>query len=79
MTAEQVHALVEEFVRELHPDVSSVPTSADLAELGVDSLSFVDLLSALERRSGVEIPDDLLPRLTTVRDLMDHIASRAHA
>lgn len=71
---ERVHALVDAFVGELHPDVERpVPVHAALKDLGIDSLSLVDLLLRLEREIGLEIPDEALPSISTVKDLMDHL------
>jgi acyl carrier protein len=71
-----VHALVEDFVRQLNDSVDTeVPLTAQLAELGIDSLSLVDLLFKLERTFDVSIPDDALPGISTVADLTDYVVT----
>jgi acyl carrier protein len=73
---QQVHELVEDFVRQLGgtPD-TEVPPTARLTELGIDSLSLVDLLFTLERTFEVSIPDDALPGISTVADLTGYVVT----
>jgi 1-acyl-sn-glycerol-3-phosphate acyltransferase len=47
------------------------------AELGLDSLALVELLSRLEHACGVELPDRILGTATTPMDLVDAVR-RAH-
>src|ERR1017187_10137864 len=47
------------------------------AELGLDSLALVELLSRLEHACGVELPDRILGTATTPTDLVDAVR-RAH-
>ena len=42
-------------------------------ELGADSLDLVEILMALEDEFGVSIPDEVLPELRTVKDLVEYI------
>lgn len=78
MEQQQVHELVEDFVRRLNDtsDTEVAPT-AQLAELGIDSLSLVDLLFKLERTFEVSIPDEALPGISTVADLTDFVVASA--
>ncbi|EWM19078.1 acyl carrier protein [Kutzneria sp. 744] len=75
MNHAQVRVLVADFVRDVNPDAGAdLPTESTWSELGVDSLSLVDLLFKLERELGVSIPDEVLPGITTVGGLMAHVA-----
>jgi len=71
MHAEQVHTLVSDFVRDLHPTASEPSAQSTLDELGVDSMSLVDLLFKVEREYDVTIPDEALPNIATVGDLVE--------
>ncbi len=71
MHAEQVHTLVCDFVKDLHPDGSEPSAQSTLDELGVDSMSLVDLLFKVEREYDVTIPDEALPNIATVGDLVE--------
>jgi acyl carrier protein len=44
-------------------------------DLDVDSLSMVEVAMAAEEKFGVTIPDDELPKLKTVGDAVNYIAS----
>ncbi|MFC0548309.1 acyl carrier protein [Kutzneria chonburiensis] len=71
----RVQTLVAEFIRGVNPDAAEPDGEKTWSELGVDSLSLVDLLFKLERELGVTIADDALPEITTVGGLMAHVAS----
>ena len=73
MHAEQVHVLVRDFVRDLHPGGSEPSAQSTLDELGVDSMSLVDLLFRVEREYDVTIPDEALPSIATVGDLVAYV------
>jgi acyl carrier protein len=73
MHAEQVHVLVRDFVRDLHPGESEPSEQSTLDELGVDSMSLVDLLFRVEREYDISIPDEVLPRIVTVGDLVSYV------
>jgi len=44
-------------------------------DLDVDSLSMVEVAMAAEEKFGVKIPDEELPKLKTVGDAVNYIAS----
>lgn len=46
-------------------------------DLGVSSLALITLISAIEERYGVEIPNTALRRLKTVGDLMKFLQKAA--
>lgn len=76
MAHREVHAVVEKFVRDINDSAQAeVPAGMSLGEIGLDSLSIVDLLFKLEREFEVSIPDDALPNLTTVGDLVEYVNS----
>jgi acyl carrier protein len=63
-------------------DPADVPDDFDLREAGVvDSLGFLELVTALEDELGIELDfEDLDPeQLTTVGPLVAHVASQAAA
>jgi acyl carrier protein len=49
------------------------PGKSFTADLGVDSMTMLDAIVALEDRFGVLIPDDEWPRFSTVGDLVAHL------
>jgi len=47
-----------------------------IAELGIDSLGMLEVISALERELTVQIPDEALAGLVTIRDFIDAVEKR---
>ncbi len=77
MERARILALVDKFVTELDPGAEvQVTETATFTDLGVDSLNLIDLLFALERELGVKIPDEALPAISTVGDLLDYVIGR---
>ncbi|WP_276147724.1 acyl carrier protein [Helicobacter pylori] len=44
-----------------------------MKDLGVDSLDIVELIMALEKRFGIEIPDEQAEKIVNVGDVMRYI------
>ena len=58
------------------PDVTK---SSVIAELGIDSLSTMQIVGEMETELGVMIPDEDLVELTTVGDLCGKVEARLGA
>ena len=59
---------------------ASVTMDSDLsADLDLDSLLMVEVMIAAEEAFGVVVPDDVVADLTTVGDLVRHVARQAPA
>lgn len=54
-------------------EVTLAATLAD--DLGADSLASVELNMALEEATGISIPDEELPNLKTVGDIMNYLTA----
>lgn len=52
------------------------PESRIKDDLGADSLDVLQLLMTLEEEKGITIPDDVLPNLKTVGDIVSYIESQ---
>ncbi|MCU4746384.1 MULTISPECIES: acyl carrier protein [Streptomyces] len=76
MTEEEIHRLVRHHLVSLDPLTADVPIRDDstFGDLGIDSMSLVDLLFAFEREHGIEIPDEDLEGITTVGDLVRQVS-----
>ena len=58
-------------------DEDAIVPDADLASgLGLDSLDVVELTLALEERYGIEVPDEELENVATVRDAIELIEAK---
>ena len=61
-------------VEHLGVDESKVVESASfIDDLGADSLDTVELVMAFEEEFGIEIPDDVAEKITTIKDAIEHI------
>jgi len=50
-----------------------VPGASFVDDLGADSLDLVELIMAMEEAFGIEIPDEVAEKITTVQDAIDHV------
>lgn len=57
-------------------EFSSLSEDTKLGELGIDSLGMLEIIGALERELKIQIPDEALTGLLTVRDLVNAVEKR---
>ena len=57
-------------------DFSHVTEDAAIADLGIDSLSMLELVAAMERELSVTVPDEQLVGTQTVRQLLELVERR---
>lgn len=58
----------------LELDPSTITMEANLKEdLEADSLDAVEVIMAIEEEFGVEIDDEVIPNIKTVKDLVEYI------
>ena len=71
---------MEKEIKELIAKVAKVPVSklTDdtnlFSDLGVDSLLGVEIFAALDKKYGLDIPENRLKDVQTVRDVIDLVA-----
>jgi acyl carrier protein len=74
-----IRAELEKIAPELSADGLSLDT--DIATLGIESVTMLELIAALEERFGIELPDDELTTLDTLGDVIEllqrHVAARS--
>jgi len=51
-----------------------VPGASFVDDLGADSLDLVELIMAMEEAFGIEIPDEVAEKITTVQHAIDHVS-----
>ena len=72
--AQLIEKLFEIVCNGLDLDASEITLDADLREdFDADSLDMVDLIMDIEDEFGVEVPDEILDKLVTVKDVVDYI------
>lgn len=70
---------LEEKVRKIIADTLSKseseikPESSLTEDLGADSLEIVELAMAMEEEFSIEIPDEDIEKIATVKDIIDYI------
>ena len=60
-------------------DYSHVEEGDQIAELGIDSLAMLELVGTMERELSIQVPDETLVGLQTVRQLLELVKSRMPA
>jgi len=69
--------IVEIISKQLKADPAQINAGTNIMEdLGADSLDVVELLMALEETFGVTVPDEDVPNLKTVEDIVGYVESR---
>ena len=68
--------IVEIISRQLKAEPEEITLNTNIMEdLGADSLDVVELLMAIEETFGVTVPDEDVPGLRTVKDIIDYVES----
>jgi acyl carrier protein len=57
-------------------DFPTVAETTSIAELGIDSLGMLEIIGSLERELRIQIPDESLAGIVTVKDLLNAVESR---
>ena len=78
MTEQQIQKGLGEIIEEIAgvPADEVTPDKSFVDDLDIDSLSMVEIAVAAQDKFGVEIPDDELKNLKTVRDVV-HFVQRS--
>lgn len=72
MSAEE--KVIDIIVEQLSVDKDKVvPNASFVDDLGADSLDLVELIMAMEEAFGIEIPDEVAEKITTVQDAIEHV------
>lgn len=60
-------------------DFANIGEDSVIASMGVDSLAMLEVVGEMERELTIQIPDDQLVGLETVRQLLDMLEKRVSA
>lgn len=55
-----------------------VKPEAELTALGIDSLKAITVLYDIEEAYDIEIPNEIIPSIVTVRDIQNKLANFSH-
>lgn len=65
-----------EIVEREFPNISEATVISDL---GIDSLGMLEIIGSMERQLKIQIPDESLAGIQTVRDLLEVVEKRQSA
>ncbi|MFF9496352.1 acyl carrier protein [Streptomyces flaveolus] len=65
--------------RNRRKEVEEIGSDMSFNDLGVDSLSFVEVMMELDKELGVDIPDEEAQKMSNVRHLIDYIRANKKA
>ena len=60
-------------------DFKAITESTVISELGIDSLGMLEIVGAMERQLKIQIPDESLAGIQTVKDLIELVEKRQTA
>jgi acyl carrier protein len=82
-SAEIATRVMQTIAKTQHVDVGSFTADSTFEELKIDSLDGINIVFAVENEFGIEVPDDAMKALRSVRDVINGverlIASKAAA
>lgn len=79
MTPEDIRAAVIRELRRIAPETNpaAIDPAADLRdELDIDSMDFLNFLTALHKTLGIDIPDADSPKLATLDGAVAYVAGK---
>jgi acyl carrier protein len=79
VSAVDVRAVVQEELGNIAPemDVGAIDPSADLREaLDIDSMDFLNFITAMHRRLGIAVPEIDYPKLITLDGAVAYLEAR---
>jgi len=65
--------VTEIIVKTAHCKAEDVRPESELASLGIDSLKAITVIFELEEAFDIEIPNELIPSIVTVNDIVDKV------
>jgi acyl carrier protein len=65
--------VAEVIVNTVHCKVEDVRPETELIALGIDSLKAISVLFELEEAFDIEIPNELIPSIVTVNDILEKL------
>lgn len=80
MTADEIRAVLVEELGNIAPeaDLGALDEKADLREaLDIDSMDFLNWVTAIHARLGADIPERDYPRLATLAAAVEYVAGKA--
>jgi long-chain acyl-CoA synthetase len=77
LLATPIARTVWEWLAGRHPEVRLTPDTSPHLDLGIDSLEWLTLTMEIGQRAGVELSEEAIGRIETVRDLLHEVIEQA--
>ena len=74
-----VHKIAQEELNNIAPevDIAAIEPTADLREaMDIDSMDFLNFITALHHRTGIDIPEIDYPKLVTLAGMFDYLDAK---
>lgn len=65
--------VAEIIAKTAHCNAGEIKPDTELESIGIDSLKAITVLFELEEAYDIEIPNDLISSITTVKDILDKL------
>jgi acyl carrier protein len=75
MNQDLVDAVIMAISKQKGLDSSSMDLNSSLPELGVNSLDAISIVYDIEDRFNIEVPNEMLADLASVRDIVDKLST----
>jgi len=75
MNQNLVAAVITAISKQKGLDASSIDLNSSLPELGVNSLDAISIVYDIEDRFDIEVPNEMLADLKSVRDIVDKLST----
>ena len=75
MTQDLLNAVIMAISKQKGLDASSIDLNSTLPELGVNSLDAISIVYHIEDQFGIEVPNEMLADLTSVRDIVEKLST----
>lgn len=72
---EDIIALISE-MESLKDKVKNLDPSVSVYEQGIDSLDMLSVFLAIQEKYGIDIPDEDIPNLISIKDIVEYINDR---
>lgn len=82
MSKINIRKMVEEELNNVAPeaDLAAVDPAADLREaIDIDSMDFLNFVTALNHRTGIDIPETDYPKLVTLSGMVAYLEAKLKA
>jgi len=75
MNQDLVDAVIMAISKQKGLDSSGIDLNSSLPELGVNSLDAISIVYDIEDRFDIEVPNEMLAELASVRDIVDKLST----